>query len=183
MKIFNITILTLILFVLASCSDSKGTSTGNPLVNLRYAAFSSRMSVQAISEAKLCFKRLRFKKLGETTNPDTDADEDNIDFNIGEKTLVSTGDNLGDIRVPPGQYTRIEIDLDDACPNNFSVSVINGIGSFVTSDRISIKFDGTITITESTSLELQIQNIITELNAVTNSGQIKSRLESVSGAF
>lgn len=180
--------ITIFPFVfLLGCNSSDGTSTGNPLINLRYAAFysslSSQISTMAVSQTNLCFKRLRFKTAGETTNSNPDLDEDNIDFSIGDKSIISTGGALGDIRVPNGTYTRIEIDLANQCGNGYSVLVTNGSGTFSTVDRISIKFQGNIVITGSVSMELILQNLVTELNAVTNSSQIKSRLESANGSF
>lgn len=178
----NIILSIFIALILSSCSN-QGTSTGNPLVNLRYSTFSSSMSTLAVSAAKLCFKRVRFKQAGETTNPDPSLDADNIDFDIGEKTLSPTGGGLGNVYVSKGQYVRLEFDLDNHCGNGYSVSVTNSSGTFTTNDGVSIKFEGTLNIDGDISLELFIQNIVTELNAVTNSSQIKTRLESVSGSF
>lgn len=178
----NIILSILIALILSSCLNN-GTSTGNPLVNLRYGTFSSSMSALAVSNAKLCFKRVRFKQAGETTNPDPSLDADNIDFDIGEKTLSPMGAGLGNVNVPKGQYVRLEFDIDNHCGNGYSVSVTNSSGTFTTNDGVSIKFEGTLNIVGDISLEIFMQNIVTELNAVTNSSQIKTRLESVSGTF
>lgn len=167
---------------LHSCADSKGTSTGNPLVNLRYGVYSG-LATFAITEARFCFKRVRFKQAGELTSIDPVTDEDNIDFSIGEKVLNTTGDNLGNVAVPPGNYERIEFDLDNSCGTNYSVRVINSNGTFSTDQHVSIKFIGNININNNFSVELALQNLITQLNTVTLGSEIKTKLEAASGAF
>lgn len=183
MKIYKSLILSILAALVLSACSNKGTSTGNPLINLRYGAFSASLSTLAVSNAKLCFKRVRFKQAGETTNPIPSLDEDNIDFDIGEKTLLPMGDGLGNVNVPKGQYVRLEFDLDNHCGNGYSVSVTNSSGTFITNDGLSIKFEGVLNITADVSLELFMQNIVSQLNAVTDSSQIKTRLESISGTF
>lgn len=177
-----ILILFLVEILLLGCSNNKGTSTGNPLVNLRFGSFSG-LSVLAVSEVKFCFKRLRFKQPGELTNTDSTIDEDNIDFEIGEKILATSGDNLGNVRVPPGNYERIEFDLDNSCLSGTSVSVTNTSGVFTTSQKITIKFTGNININSDVSVDLAMQNLINQLNTVTNSSEIKTKLEAVSAGF
>lgn len=175
-------ILILIGMFLTACNNSEGTSTGNPLVNIRSGTYSA-LSAMTVSEARFCFRRVRFKQAGELTNSDPTVDEDNIDFFIGEKILSTVGDNFGNVRVPPGNYVRIEFDLDNSCGNGYSVYLINGISSFTSNQHISIKFTGNITINSDLSLELALQNLINELNTVTTNSEIKTKLESISGSF
>lgn len=175
-------VLCFFILILLSACQNKGTSTGNPLVNLRSGIYSS-LSIQAVSEARFCFKRLRFKQAGELTAADPTLDLDNIDFAIGEKILNAAGDNFGNVTVPPGNYTRIEFDLDSSCSGGYSVSVTNSSGTYSTSQGISIKFEGNITINADVSIELALQNLIGALNTVTDSSQIRTKLEAVSGAY
>lgn len=182
MKLFKFLTILATLFVTYSCAKSDGTSTGNPLVNLRSGVYSS-LSIQTVSESRFCFKRIRFKQAGELTNPDPAVDEDNIDFAIGEKILNAGGDNFGTIRVPPGNYTRIEFDLDNSCGSGYSVYVTNSSGTFSTTQGATIKFNGNITIAADVSIELALQNLISALNAVTNNSQIKPSLEAAFGAY
>ena len=84
-------IVLLFLVMTAGCS-LHGTSTGNPVVALTFDPYNSAastkvseaVSAQAISSVKFCFKRLRFKQAGSSTNPDPTLDSDNIDFQLGE---------------------------------------------------------------------------------------------------
>lgn len=176
-------LLTVFFIFTFGCAETKGTSTGNPFVVLKYQSFNAALSAFTVNQLNFCFKRVRFKQLGEPSNPDPTIDSDNIDFAIGEKTITSIGDTLGEVRVPPGQYARVELDLDNSCGNGYSVYINNSNGTFSTTDRITIKFEGTFTLNANSDLNLAIQPIINAVNTVNNSANIKTTLEAVSGGF
>lgn len=182
MRVLHSVITICILILIIGCANN-GTSTGNPLVNLRYGSFSSSLSAFTVNQAKFCFKRVRFKQAGELTNSDPAVDGDNVDFDIGEKTLNAVGDNLGNITVPPAVYTRIEFDLDNHCGNGYSVYLVNTSGTFSTNDTISIKFEGNVVLNSDVSLNLALQNLISALNTVSSSTQIRTKLEAASGSY
>ena len=182
LKIMLKLIFTGLLLFVCGCSQSGGTSTGNPLINIRVSSYSA-LSVMTVNQVVFCFKRLRFKQPGESTDSDSSIDSDNIDFFIGEKTLNTSGDNLGAVNVPPGQYERIEFDLEDDCTSGKSVRVTNNAGTFSTSDRITIKFSGTINISTDRDIDLNIQNLINALDTVTADNQIKTKLEAAGGSY
>lgn len=170
---------------LLSCSGS-GTSTGNP-VTVSFDSFSTILSksVQvdafAISEVRMCFKRLRFKP----SDSDDNTNIDNIDLEIGEVTLSSSGTELTTISVPEGVYERIEFDLEKDC-NGYSVFVDNGHVSapFQTDDRITIKFTGSFTVENTeNSLLLGIQNIMNALDTATDDSELKTLAEGASGTI
>lgn len=186
----NFLLIKLIFLLLISCSNDN-TSTGNPLVSIELSDYNTSLlkvdsvSVLATSSITMCFKRLRFKIAGETTESDSSLDNDNIDFSLGPVVLQSTGTSLGNINVPAGQYVRIEFDLEKDCDGTTQPSVIvdndNDAGTpFQTDDRITIKFEGDITISNNQSLLLAIGNIITQAALVTNNTEIKTLLESSS---
>ena len=176
-------LITLILLVSLGCMKNDGTSTGNPFVALKYQSYSAAISIFAVNQLNLCFKRVRFKQLGEPTSTDSTTDSDNIDFEVGEKSITSIGDTLGEVRVPAGQYARVEFDLDNHCGNGYSVYINNSNGIFSTNDRITIKFEGTFNLQENTDLNLAIQPIINAINSVNSSANIKASLEGISGGF
>ncbi|MCC7406266.1 MAG: hypothetical protein IT288_17870 [Bdellovibrionales bacterium] len=196
---FLLTVLLVPVF-LSSC-DRQGTSTGNPLVEIRFASYSTvaqkvaaNVPLDALAEPGIfsvnqlifCFKRLRFKSALETTNPDPASDEDNIDLEVGEVTLTSSGNSLGFVRVPVGTYSRIEFDLEDHCASGLSAQVYNSqTGSpFSTNQRITIKFEGTLTIAAGSSgVDLALGSIISAADGITNNSQVRSALEGVSGSF
>jgi hypothetical protein len=182
----------LLSLVFVGCSGSNGTSTGNPLVSLKFAAFNSSLAVKnasedvsamTVSSLKMCFKRLRFKMSSETTNPDPSLDSDNLDFYLGDVTISSLGTTLSSLNVPAGTYERIEFDLSDDCPSGKSVQVTNSNGTFSTDSKMTIKFEGNFVNTGTSDLTMQIQAIVSALNTVTNSSQIKNKAEGVSGTF
>lgn len=188
MKIFLISIVSILL---VSCSSDKGTSTGNPLVSLKFDSFNSTLAfktsdieAQAVTSLKMCFKRLRFKIANEATNPDPEQDEDNIDFYLGDVTISSLGTNLDSINLPRGIYKAIEFDLNDDCPSGYSLQVTNGTGTYRTDDRITIRFEGTFVHNGTNpDLGLNIQAIVSALNTVGSDGQIKNKAQNARGSF
>lgn len=173
---------------LVACQPADGTSTGNPLVSLSMGAYTSMespsYSPQSVTMARFCFKRLRFKMDGEVTPPDSSTDEDNIDFEIGDVLLDSSGTYLGAVELPVGTYSRVEFDLENHCVSGKSVQVHNSSGSYSSDQRITVKFEGTFVHSSAGSdLNLGVQSIISALDAVTADNQIKSALESASGDF
>lgn len=189
MRIFLVGLLTV---VFVGCASSDGTSTGNPLVSLSFDSFNSSLAFKtasdvdamAVSNLKFCFKRLRFKIENETSNPDPEQDEDNIDFYLGEVAISDLGTTLKSIALPVGTYKRVEFDLDDDCPSGKSVTVTNNNVTYSTNDRITIKFEGTFVHTgEDSSLGLDVQNFVTALKNINSGNDIKDELEGVDGSF
>ena len=161
------------------------------MVSLNFSSFSTFGSMKpgefqtfSVSSLKMCFKRLRFKKSDETTSGDPSLDGDNLDFYLGEVTISSLGTSLGSVAVPPGDYQRVEFDLEDSCPSSNSLEVTNSNGSYTTGDRITIKFEGNFSLgTDDANLDLNIQQIMTALDSVSSDGDIRTQAESVSGSF
>ncbi|MBY0516347.1 MAG: hypothetical protein K2P81_05530 [Bacteriovoracaceae bacterium] len=132
----------------------------------------------AVSDLRFCFKRLRFKKdLTDTLDPA--ADDDNVDFVLGEQVISSSGALLGTVMVPEGTYYRVEFDLEPECAGN-SVQLTNDFGTFVSTQRITVKFDGVFVVNGSETLELGVQNILDAANAH-NSGALRDSLEAING--
>lgn len=185
MKNLNLLFL-LFTFTITGCAGG-GTTIGNPVtVELKLSSYTSTQSIetQAVSSLTFCFKRLRFKQEGETTNSDSSTDEDNIDLNLGEVTISPSGTNLTSVSIPSGVYTRVEFDLEKDCSSQKSIQVTNDSGSFSTEDRITIKFEGYFVASDSSKvLNLGLSNIITKLNEVTANSEIKTKAESASGEF
>jgi hypothetical protein len=175
--------LIFISLLLSACSVD-GTSTGNPAVSMRfesYDASSAKVSAMSgpISNVKLCFKRLRLK----TESSDTSTDS-NIDFDLGEISLNPSGTDLTMLQVPQGTYRRLEMDLDSSCSSGQSVQLTNSAGSFQSNDSISIRFEGEITITSTSSdLPLAIQAIINQMKTITSNAEVKTKMESVAGGL
>lgn len=161
----------------------EGTTTGNPLVELRIAGYDPNLKVgkglsaQSVQALTMCFKRLRFKQSA------ADGD-DNIDLELGEVTLLPGGTSLTAVEIPAGTYTRIEFDLEDGCGTSRSLLVQNDNGTFSTTDGVEIRFDGTFTRGSGAQvLELNIQAISSALNTVTNDSQVRGQAESAGGDF
>jgi hypothetical protein len=192
MRIFLASIISLLISgLILGCAGSEGTSTGNPLVSLKFDSFSSTLALkasditpQAVSSLTMCFKRLRFKLENEVTNPDPSQDEDNVDFYLGDVAISNLGTTLDAIHLPKGTYKRVEFDLDNDCPSGKSVQLTNSNGSFTSTSSMTIRFEGTFVHTGAIAdLNLEIQQIVSALNTVTSPSQIKSKAEGVDGSF
>lgn len=182
--------LRIVTFVvsLLQLSCAGGTTTGNPLVQMAFAPFtaahSMKVGTMAVTDLKMCFKRLRFKTETDSNTTDPMNDSDNIDLFLGEVSISSTGTDLGEVSVPKGTYTRVEFDLEKDCTSGYSLIMTKDTTTYQTEDRITIRFEGTFVVDEnSETLEMGIEQIISALDTVTNSTQIKDQAESASGSF
>jgi hypothetical protein len=175
--------LTFILVLGQGCQGSHGTSTGNPLssepgVALKMAAFSpTAVPGNNVLSLAMCLKRLRFKAASGS------SDSGDIDLQLGDVTLDPSGTLLSSVQIPIGTFDRIEFDLDPSCSSGHSVALTNSSGSFTSTDDMTIRFDGSITITGDQSVELLVQQIVNALATVTSGSAIKSAAEGVSGSF
>jgi hypothetical protein len=134
----------------------------------------------AVSDLRLCFKRMRFKK--DITDIDDPLVDENIDLELGEVSISGAGTILATVNVPADTYYRVEFDLDPSCAAN-SVYLSNDFGSFTSAEGLKIKFDGVFVVNGSESLQLGVQDILNAANAYNGTGSLKDALESVSGNF
>lgn len=139
----------------------------------------------AVSEAKFCLKRLRFK----TDDTETNGDDDNVDFTPGLITLETTGASLGEVTLPAGTYRRIEFDMEKDCDGTTQngIAFTNSTASFTSDATTTIKFKGTFEANESAeTLTLAVANIIDALDGITDpaatENDIKNALEAA-GTF
>lgn len=189
----NLFLLTFLIIATTACSP---TTTGNPAtpkhaVALRmederpFAMMKKAFDLfipsahAAISNAKFCFKRLRFK-------PDPFTAGSNVDLELGLVDINPAGTNLLTVSVPEGVYQRIEFDLDKDCtgvPGNPSVEFTNNNGSFISQETITIKFNGSYTVSAAGTLTLNIDALFFAMDFVTANTQIKTALENAPGDF
>jgi len=138
----------------------------------------------AVSNLKLCFKRLRFKMADEVTNPDPTLDSDNIDFSLGEIDISAGSTALGVISLPAGNYKRVEFDLENSCASGKSMSLVNTNGSYTSTERVTIKFEGDFSANADGTLTLGVQQILTQLNSYDGlSASLKVSAEAISGVL
>lgn len=138
----------------------------------------------AVSTLKMCFKRLRFKTADDpSVTADPAVDNDNVDFNLGLVDISSGSTALGVITLPAGNYTRLEFDLENSCVGGNSITLVNGNGSYASTDRITIKFEGNFSANADGTLTLGVQQILTALNSYNGAGTLKTAAESISGAL
>lgn len=177
-------IVTLLTFLVTShqgCQPFGSTTTGPPTpasdITIRFAAFNPVVGADTVSSLKMCFSRLRFK------NTSGSSGSGNIDLALGEVTITPAGFSLTDVDIPNGTFDRIEFDLDDECGTGESLSVTNNSGTLATSDGITIRFDGLITISSDDSVDLLVQQIVDALAPVTDANDLRTAAEASSGNF
>ena len=181
-----------------------GTSTGNPLIDIKFGTFTAQYSnplldllipsaYASLSNAKICIRRLRFKV--DSSGSAKAGDSGDLDFQPGEVVLSAGGtSSLGKVNIAPGTYNRVEFDLtrDGAgCTSGYSMAFTNSNGSYFTTDNATIKFEGSFVAQAGNdkTLNLGIQSIITALNSVSgtqgSNSVIKTTVEdaSVKGNF
>jgi hypothetical protein len=181
-----------LIFTINGCGP---TTTGNPIkkqpVSLRMEdtqpfAFMKKASDllipsarAAVSNTKFCFKRLRIKA-------DSSSVVSDIELSLGQVDIDPTGTSLLTVQVTEGTYRRVEFDLDKECDGvagKPSVFFTNGNGTFSTQETMTIKFDGSYTVSAAGTLTLDIDALFDALDLVTADGQIKTSLESAPGDF
>jgi hypothetical protein len=180
----------LLLLSLASCQNQDDSPVSGPTypVSIRMGSYSTAKIMNfiipnayaGVSELKVCFKRLRFKTSTDDSLPD--LEEDNIDFNLGEVTLSSSGTLLGSVNVPVGTYYRVEFDLEPACAGK-SLNLSNDFGVYSSTDTMKIKFDGVFIVNGAETLELGVQDILNAANSYNGVGRIKDAMEAASGTL
>ena len=87
------------------------------------------------------------------------------------------------LKTPDG---NIPLGTVNNCGSGYSLLIDNdNVGSpFSTTDRITIKFEGSVTITASGQvIAMGIQAITSQLNTVTNDGEVRTKAEAASGTL
>lgn len=176
--------------LLYSCAPKKNDSHS---VSLQFGSYSTAKSnilkffipeaKAAVTNLKFCFKRLRFKTASEVTSDDSSQDEDNIDFSLGELDISSGATALGTIQLPEGNYSRVEFDLENTCASGKSMQLTNASGSYSSTERITIKFEGSFSANADGTLTLGVQQILNQLNSYNGGGSLKTSAESISGVL
>ena len=194
----NLGTALLISTVLVSCQQQKDSSLTSSSsrsypVNLSMGSYAVAKTspldflipsaYAAISDLKFCFKRLRFKR--DLPDGQADTSNDNVDLDLGQVNMSTSGVLLGQVSVPADTYKRIEFDLEPNCGGlgENSVDLINDWGTHTSSSTITIKFEGTFVVDGAENLELGVQNIIDAANAYDGVGELKDALEAVSGVL
>ena len=185
--------LMMLLLSLVGCGP--GTTTGNPVapvnVQVRLEDKQPFAWIQktwdliippahaAISNLKMCFKILKFK-------PDSTTDGANYELKVGQVDINPSGTNLLTVAIPPGTYQQIDFELDKDCDEVIgkpSVSFMNNNGAFFTDESMTIKFQGSYTVSETGTLTLNIDQLLDTIETVTANNQIKINLESAIGDY
>lgn len=184
------TLLAMSLIPMSGCSKAEEST-----VNIQFGTYTASNSFlpdflvpsahAALSNAKFCFKRLRFKK----ADVAEESAEDNVDFTPGQVTLTSTGTTIGEIKLPTATYVRVEFDLEANCVAGASNAVegTNSNGTFSSTSNTKIVFRGRFDASEAQeTLTLGVTSIISALNQLPNGASgntVRDALENAGGTF
>jgi hypothetical protein len=196
MKVSNLVGIILLMTILFSCKQQEESAPAQQRhnVQLNFGSYTTASfslldlffprAHAAVSSLNFCFKRLRFK-LNQTDTVNHASHNDNIDISPKRVDINSSGSSIVNVNVPAGNYHRIEFDLERDCDGTTqnSVDLGNGNGSFTSTDRITIKFDGSFTVDGDRGVDLGIQNILDQANNFDGLGgvSLKDAMEAVSG--
>lgn len=125
-----------------------------------------------------CFRRIRFKNELETTPESQD-----VEINPGWVKFTGAATSLGVVRVPPGSYGRIEMELRELCSGNGSVELENSFGVFSTREKFSLRFEGRFNLLNGADLKLNLFAWTSALSLVQNSAQLKPAFEAIQGKY
>lgn len=194
------------LALLNACA--KTASSGTSQVSLQIGSLSAANQLiqfllpearAAVTSAKVCFKKVKFKTEEELNYMETEIEKDSesdrlikeaeiekeeeVEFRPGEVELSSSGIEIGTVTLPEGTYTQIEFILEKdgrGCSGNNSVDLVNTSGMFTTPESIEIKLAGRFIASEANQvLSLNMNDILMALDQVTSNNQIKDKLENL----
>ncbi len=180
-------LLALISLVACQPSDDNALSSGATYpVNMSMGSYTTASfsdffiptAHAAVSDFKVCFKRLRFKK--SISDIDDPLVDENVDLNLGQVSISSAGTALTIVNIPADTYYRDEFDLEPTCAGK-SVELSNSFGVFSSTESMKIKFDGVFLVDGSETLQLGVQDILNAANGYNGTGSLRTTLEAVSG--
>ena len=160
-------------------SNGCGTVIGNGLIDVKFKSYEtqSMRMLTNVSDVKICPSQVRFIQNGESTATD-------ISFaSTAEVSVSASGTTVGTASVPNGTYTRIEIDLTDACTSKKSIQATNPQGNFTSSEKITLSFTGSFVLSGNGSLTLSVQPIMESLGQASSDGDLKGKAEQNNGSF
>lgn len=208
LKVLGLTSFFSGVVLLSACAKS-AAPTGKSEVSIQIGSLSAANQLMnflipeakaAITSAKVCFKKVKFKTEEEINYSETEHEseseseqlekeaeierEEQAEFHPGEIELSSEGVEIGKVTLPEGTYTRVEFILEKdgkGCSGNKSVDLVNNYGTFITPESIEIKLEGRFIASEANQvLSLNMTELLMALDGVTSTSQIKDKLEKIS---
>lgn len=168
------------------CSLGDRLPTNGPAFKLSFRSSTLNNSILTqVRRLTFCFKSIRFIPYIDLNNPDPNAKTHTLDFNVDDVDYLSSGTDISYVSVPSGAYQTIQLFLTPQCASGRSLHITNNNGIFSTLSDITLTFTASpLTINDNTSrVNLNLDNIITNLLSVTAENQIKTAAESSSGSF
>ena len=181
MKIKSIVFSLFSLLILCSCEVSEGLQAiGN--LDQRIGEIKRRLTLKfsqhsfGSTSVVLCFKRVRLKAADDITQ--------DLRFELDDIEMSEQGAYLSAIEVPDGTYERVEFKFDNHCQSGKSVEIRNSLGSFSTSEEVTLRFEGRILVNQDQVLSLNTEGIMQQLERYNNGDAgVKVKIEGLTGSF
>ncbi|HEX4923812.1 MAG TPA: right-handed parallel beta-helix repeat-containing protein [Bdellovibrionales bacterium] len=149
------------------------TVAGNPLVELSIARFTPDAGGASY---RLCARALHWQSADGVTESRLAP--------ISDLILEREGAELGAVRLPPGRYVKLELELDRNCGEMRSLRLVNAQGVFDTTAAVRLSFRGDLQLTAGVKrVQLDVQPLITRLNEVVSESELATFSDSAFGSF
>lgn len=159
--------------------NTNQTETGNPIISNASINFSAFPDMSGVSEIRMCLDRMRFRRDDDSDNRDVDL------YDVGYISISASGTTINGVNFPIGTFEKVEFELASNCDGLSSPSLYvdndnDGGTPFQTNDPIEISFRGQINITDNSSLNISLTNLIANLADVTSNSELKDAAEDAS---
>jgi hypothetical protein len=157
-----------------SVDGQGGTTGGNPTaVGMGFGGYNPQAHPE-IKRLALCVDRMRFvSAVGSIATITLN--------NVGMVEISPLGTPITQVNLPMGVFKTVEFDLKNECGNGHSVELTNDLGSFATSDDVTLQFDGSAYNDGATKTFVLVLNPLLDVLAGVSSGdQLKNAVETTS---
>jgi len=164
-------------------SGSNITIMGNPNnddnqydTKLSIAAYDKDTAAGSLDSLEMCFDRLTLQPV------EAGSALVRVQFESNQAKAVSeNGTQLGSLKIPPGEYSQIYLEISAWCASQASLGLINSQGSFTTAQTVLLNFTGQVQIDPFKGLIFAIQPIIDNLNTVASDNDVAAQASSSPG--
>ncbi|HEX4922990.1 MAG TPA: hypothetical protein VFV50_02855, partial [Bdellovibrionales bacterium] len=169
-------VLAFLLAVLSSaCTKNEGgTTTGTPLLELNFSAYSSSPSFGSLA---LCVSELHLRPAGLTGF--------SVVYSLTptEVTVSKTGIRFKDLTIATGTFSEAKLKLSASCASGQSAQVSNLNGNYAITDELELRFAGLLTVSSaSRKLVFDVQDLVLALEPVASAAALAGLIQQFHGS-
>lgn len=165
--------MTMIVFFFNNCGETfkpGGTVTGNPLVGISFASYSS-----GPSSLTFCIAQISWKPRNSNFNIESQVQK-------GDFKLQSSGTDFTQVEIPAGVYDGVTLKLSKDCDSKKSLQVVNAQGFFTTLDELNLEFSGELKVSRAASrVIIDAQSLVSGLAGVASEANIAPVTQTTTG--